>query len=111
MDADGFNRAIPFRFGGLMGRFAASQTDKRNRPALMRPLPREKRGILPNGAKIRWKPIANINESLHQRIVSSMTVLRFPVITRLRQWSLASIRPLPRAAPRRRYANCASLDC
>src|SRR5438552_1344682 len=111
MNADDFNRTLPYRFGGLMGCFATGQSDERDRAALVRPLPREQRGILTNRAKIRWQPVAYIDKSLRHRIVSCTTVLRFPLITRPRKCLLASMRPLMRAAPCRRFANCASLDC
>ena len=69
MDPDDRERALPDWFGRLPARWAARQSNQRDRASLARPFARVQQGILPDRPKIRRKPVANINEPLLHRLL------------------------------------------
>src|SRR6516162_207750 len=105
MDSENRDRASTYRFGRLIARFAAGQSDECDCPAFARPLAREQDCILAHRSKIRRKPVANVNKPLHHRIASSgAALIRSTVIIAPCGGLQASTRPLILAAPRQRFA-------
>ena len=71
MDADDLDRACSYQFG-LRGldRWAARQSDQRHYPSVARPFARVHHGVLSHRPKIRWEPVANVDEPFLHRWIS-----------------------------------------